>query len=111
MLKNVHNKIMQIENTMIGFEKNPIEYEEISDMAEEFRIKIWYDRNQYLLEKIETGETKVNKDKAIQAAKEIENKYGTDNLGPYTDFEWGVLNGKLSALRWVLGYEWDTLDT
>ncbi len=36
---------------------------------------------------------------------------GKDNLGPYTDFEWGMINGKLSALRWVLGDEWDMLDT
>lgn len=32
-------------------------------------------------------------------------------LGPYTDFDLGMLNGELSALHWVLGSEWDFLDT
>jgi len=27
------------------------------------------------------------------------------------DFEWGMINGKLSAIRWMLGEEWDMLDT
>jgi len=38
-------------------------------------------------------------------------KYGKDNFGPWDDFEWGMINGKLSAIRWMLGDEWDMLDT
>ena len=48
---------------------------------------------------------------AIKVARRVERNYGKENLGPWTDFEWGMINGKLSALRWVLGDEWDMLDT
>lgn len=48
---------------------------------------------------------------ALAAAKRTEDELGTDNIGPWTDFEWGMINGKLSAIRWVLGDEWDMLDT
>jgi hypothetical protein len=48
---------------------------------------------------------------ARKTAKQIEQRYGQQNLGPWDDFEWGMLNGKLSALRWVLGDDWDMLDT
>lgn len=48
---------------------------------------------------------------ALKAARTVERKYGKKNLGPWDDFEWGMVNGKLSALRWVLGDEWDMLDT
>lgn len=34
-----------------------------------------------------------------------------EDIGPWSDFEWGMINGKLSALRWVLGDESDMLDT
>ena len=48
---------------------------------------------------------------ALRAAKRVEKKYGKRNLGSWDDFEWGMLNGKLSAIRWMLGDEWDMLDT
>ena len=46
-----------------------------------------------------------------EAMKRVEAKRGLEDLGPFTDFEWGMLSGKFSALRWVLGDEWDFLDT
>lgn len=48
---------------------------------------------------------------ALASARRVERGYGKKNLGPWDDFEWGMINGKLSALRWVLGDEWDMLDT
>lgn len=49
-------------------------------------------------------------DGMIAAMKAAEEQYPGE-LGPWTDFEWGMLSGKLSAIRWVLGDEWDVLDT
>ena len=49
---------------------------------------------------------------ALKSARKVERRYGKKNLGPWDDFEWGMINGKLSRpLRWVLGDEWDMLDT
>ncbi len=48
---------------------------------------------------------------ALAAAKKTEEELGQSQLGPWDDFEWGMINGKLSALRWVLGDDWDMLDT
>jgi hypothetical protein len=48
---------------------------------------------------------------ALKAAERVEREYGKENLGPWDDFDWGMINGKLSALRWVLGDQWDMLAT
>ena len=88
--------------------------EEVEEAASELTDKVWYNRHEELKELIEDGEEVVDPqiwEDALKAAKKIEDKYGVENLGPYDDFECGMLNGKLSALRWLLGFEWDMLDT
>ena len=92
----------------------PRSMEEVADAVEEFVEKIWFDRHlsrRYRVEQgIETVEPQIWAG-ALKSAERVIRKFGEDNLGPYSDFEWGMLNGKLSALRWVLGEEWDMLDT
>jgi len=51
-------------------------------------------------------------DGALLAAQQVEDLYGLEELGPWDDFEWGMLSGKMSAIRWMLGEDWEsTLDT
>lgn len=87
---------------------------EILAAEEEMFDKIWYGRHTLLRERMEAGEDKINPEiwqGALEAEKRVEEQYGKEQLGPWDDFEWGMLNGKLSALRWVLGDDWDFLDT
>jgi hypothetical protein len=108
--------------------QEPRSLTEIIEAEEEFLDKIWYNRHQNWLYRIEIGEVKIVDsipegkyipnvtpveiyEGARKAAKNVEKKYSIKNLGPWSDFEWGMLNGKLSALRWVLGEEWDNLYT
>ena len=43
---------------------------------------------------------------ALKAAERIEKKYGKNNLGLYSKFDWGMINGKLSAPHWVFWEDW-----
>lgn len=96
--------------------EEPRRLTEIIAAMDELFEKIWWNRHQNWLYSIESGQETLTEGqepvlkRAKKAARRIERKYGEENLG-WDDFEWGMLNGKLSALRWVLGDEWDMLDT
>ena len=104
---------------------------ELLEVEDKLTTQIWYGRKWGIIDAVETGKQKrvarevwevgtpeerrgmiVNEiwEGMIAAMKSAEELY-PDKLGPWTDFEWGMLSGKLSAVRWVLGDEWDMLDT
>lgn len=108
----------------------PRRFAEIMEAEDRLGQQIWYDRHSMRVNMIAEGKIKVLPEQeysrspyrhdeildtiwtgALKAAEEVEREIGNDNLGPWSDFEWGMLNGKLSALRWMLGCEWDMLDT
>jgi len=85
--------------------------------SKEFWDKVWWNRHQDWLHSINSGKESLTAEqkpilkRAKKVAKEIEKKYGRKNL-LFNDFEWGFLSGKLSALSWVMGAEWEeSLDT
>lgn len=103
-------------------------FSEILEVERVFEQKIWYNRHKVREELIASGKIElINREDfdiktanktiikdiwqgALESAKKVEDIYGKDNLS-FDDFEWGMINGKLSALRWVIGEEWDNLDT
>lgn len=112
------------------FYQEPRRLDEILDAIDELVTKIWYDRHQVSRHKIAVGKEKLVDtlpnvpwprrknlvqrnvwEGALRAAAKVEKRFGVNNLGPWRKFDWGMMNGKLSALRWVLGDEWDMLDT
>jgi hypothetical protein len=112
------------------WQQEPRTLREILDAIDLLIDQVWYNRHQVRCEKVEAGiieivekETFPVKDHerrpiqrgiwegAKKSAQRLEKKYGIENLGPWNDFEWGMINGKLSALRWVLGEDWDELYT
>lgn len=97
------------------FEEEPRRLDEILAAEQEMFDRVWYDRSllheQQLEDAGDTEELERLRNIAGPARARVEAAYGIDNLSPYDKFEWGMINGKLSALRWVLGSEWDFLDT
>lgn len=110
--------------TGYGWEEETRGLLEILDALDELTDKIWLGRHGYRAQCIESGDIRLIPENAerssgdeihehiwqgaLEAAEAVKAKY--EDTGPWDDFEWGMLNGKLSALRWVLGDDWDMLD-
>lgn len=87
---------------------------EIVAAEQEFFDRVWHERHLVFRARYEAGEDERATPEiyrmALEAAKRV--KAERVDIHPVeNDFEWGMWNGKLSALRWVLGEEWDFLDT
>lgn len=112
----------------LDYHDEPRSLDEIRPLLDKLWDQIWYNRHKNLEHRIAIGDVEVVDqwratdhehtvmrnvwEQAQQAARRIEERYGVDDLGPWSDFEWGMLAGKMSALRWVLGDEWESsLDT
>lgn len=110
------------------FNEEPRALSEVLPYLNKLQDQIWYNRHKIREHRIETGKIKLVKkyqpgnahstivqdiwQGAQEAAFRVEEDYGLDQLGPWDDFEWGMLNGKMSAIRWMLGEDWEsTLDT
>jgi hypothetical protein len=98
------------------FREEPRRLDEILEAEGEYFDRVWYHRSLMHQRRLEDEESPDAVARLLRIAgpgrTRVETKYTEPGqLGPYTDFELGMLNGKLSALRWILGSEWDFLDT
>ena len=97
------------------FEEEPRRLDEILAAEQEMFDRIWYDHSMLHEQQLEDAGDHAEVERLRKVAgpgrARVIATYGLNDVGPYDKFEWGILNGKLSALRWVLGSEWDFLDT
>jgi hypothetical protein len=130
LLRRVDASLLNEQMMLEEWTDEPRSASEILDAVDDLLDKVWYNRHMVLRERVEAGEVTVVEREtyprpagapetvrrdiwagALRSARRVEKRRGLENLGPWDDFEWGMVNGKLSALRWVLGDEWDMLDT
>jgi Protein of unknown function (DUF3644) len=88
---------------------------EVVEAEQEYFDRVWYSRSRGgrvggPYDPVDSYEPKLRAT-VLAARARIEAQYGKETLESLNAFEHGMINGKLSALRWVLGDDWDFLDT
>lgn len=131
VLREVDDVLFEhVRTTEWEWTEEPQSLAEILSAIDLLTTQVWYNRHWNSRVKVESGEIDIVEKEtfpvtdhekrpiqrdiwegALASAARVEEEYGLENLGPWDDFEWGMINGKLSALRWVLGDEWDSLHT
>jgi hypothetical protein len=125
-LKKTINALKQYQdNEEEDWTEQPRKLSVIREALDELIDQRWYSRHCSLADEVESGEVRVvdkvdhpsdwsdpnliNREfweQAEEKARHLKKKYGTDKVGPSDDFEWGMIDGKVAALRWVLGAAW-----
>ncbi len=115
----------------MGYEFEPRSFSEMVDAMDILTEQVWYGRHKNLAQAVKQKRVKVVTqqewvmagssnathivdsvwDGAKRAAADTLKRLGKAKCGPHDEFEWGMINGKLSAIRWMLGDDWDMLDT
>jgi len=113
-----------------GWDQRPQPLSEVLEAIDEIVNKVWYDCHKGREVGVAHGKIKIVEreeaarlnyansvisrdiwEGALRSALKVEKQFGNKNLGPWSDFEWEMINGKLSALRLFLGEDWDELYT
>ncbi|MDI9934746.1 hypothetical protein QM806_04655 [Rhodococcus sp. IEGM 1351] len=88
---------------------------ELQEEEKKYSDIVWYERKLVMLANIQEGIEEMPPEDIMDGMtagmRRIEAQYGKENLPAKDDFDWGMTNGKLSAIRWMLGDDWDSLDT
>ncbi len=84
------------------------DHREITSAEAELTDSVWHERHLVLMAE---DPDRTGMAEAERAAKAIRQELGAGKVGPYTDFEWGELNGNCPRFGGFLGDEWDRLDT
>lgn len=86
---------------------------QILAVESELEQKLWYGRKPSRDQPTPDRWTPEQVEGVRKAQLEMEAKFGVEELQAHveSDFSWGMLSGKISAIRWVLGEEWDMLDS
>jgi hypothetical protein len=90
---------------------------EVAEVAEKLLDRVWYERKLVLVNSPDYDAEVAYRDHPdivrgmLRNMQRVEQQGLEEEFPVENDFDWGMVNGKFSALRWLFGMEWDMLDT